>query len=187
MTGPDTEMEPIVARVLEGDLDAFAAIIRRYQQDVWRIAAFALRDVGATEDLTQQVFVNVYLNLKSYQRGRDLGAWIRTIARNQVRKEIRDAQRSEHKLRRYHQWLMTSLDRVGEPDDRSQELREALSRCREQLAPRTEEALKLRYEQALPFDRIADALGRTVAATRQLLSRARAALRQCVEKRMAHT
>ena len=181
------ELDAIVERVQAGELDAFAGIIRCYQQQVWHIAAYALRDVAATEDLVQQVFVNVYLNLGSYQRGRDLGAWIRTIARNQVRKEIRSNQRLERKLRRYHQWLEATLDRVGESDDPAQDLREALARCREQLAPNTAKALALRYEQAMPFDRIAEALGRTVAATRQLLSRARAALRQCVENRMAHT
>jgi RNA polymerase sigma factor (sigma-70 family) len=180
------EMEPVVERVLAGELEAFAEIIRRYQQEVWRIAAYALRDVAATEDLVQQVFVNVFLNLGSYQRGRDLGAWIRTIARNQVRKELRQDVRTERKLRRYHQWLESGLDRVGEEEE-EQGLREALARCREGLAPASAQAIALRYEQAQPFEQVAAALGRTVAATRQLLFRARAALRQCIEKRMAHS
>jgi RNA polymerase sigma-70 factor (ECF subfamily) len=184
MTKP--EMDAIVERVLAGDLACFAAIIERYQQEIWRIAVYALRDRAATEDLVQQVFVSAYVHLQSYQRGRDLGAWIRTIARNQVRKEIRSRQRHEHKLQRYQKWLETSLDRIAEQDDPAADMLEQLAKCREQLTPASQRAVALRYDQAMAFDEVAKDLGRTLAATRQLLSRTRAALRRCVEKRMAH-
>jgi RNA polymerase sigma-70 factor len=183
-------IDHIVARVRAGDLDAYAEIIRRYQHVVWRIASFALQDVGATEDLVQQVFVNAYESLQQYQRGRDFGAWLRTIARNQVRKQLRHSSRDERKLRRYHAYLTARFDdderHAEQAEEREESLRVALQRCREQLSAPATEALTLRYEQAKGFDAIAKALGRTVAATRQLLSRTRLALRQCIEKRIAH-
>lgn len=182
-------IDHIVERVRAGEVDAYAEVIRRYQHVVWRIASFALLDVGTTEDLVQQVFVNAYESLEQFQHGRDFGAWLRTIARNQVRKQLRQSSRDERKLRRYHAYLTTRLDddeRAGDTLQREESLREALQRCREQLSPPATKALSLRYEQAKGFDAIAKALGRTVAATRQLLSRTRLALRQCIEKRMAH-
>jgi RNA polymerase sigma factor (sigma-70 family) len=183
-------IDHIVERVRAGEVDAYAEVIRSYQHVVWRIASFALQDVGATEDLVQQVFVNAYECLEQYQRGRDFGAWLRTIARNQVRKQLRQSSRDERKLRRYHAYLTARFEEdeahAVEADQREESLREALQRCREQLSAPATEALSLRYEQAKGFDVIAKALGRTVAATRQLLSRTRLALRQCIEKRMAH-
>lgn len=183
-------IDHIVERVRAGEVDAYAEIIRRYQHVVWRIASFALQEVGATEDLVQQVFVNAYEGLGGYQSGRDFGAWLRTIARNQVRRHLRQRSRDERKLRRYHAYLAARFDgdevQAKEAERREQSLRQALQRCREQLSAPATEALALRYEQAKGFDAIALALGRTVAATRQLLARTRLALRQCIEKRTAH-
>lgn len=187
-----TEPEPIdavVARVTAGDVEAYAEVIQRYQGVAWRIAAFALRDQAATEDLVQQVFVSAYEHLASYQQGRDFGAWLRTIARNQVRKELRRQGRDVRKLRSYHAYLTARFERADEDELRAHEerLRQALARCREELAAPSQSALQLRYEQAQGFAAVAEALGRTVAATRQLLTRTRLALRQCIEQRMAHS
>lgn len=178
--------ERVLERVLGGEIDAYAELVRRHQDEVWRIAALALRDVAATEDLVQQVFVNAYLALPGFERGRDFGVWLRSIARNQVRKELRDSLRRERKLRRYHDWLLVDLERSEESERRMDTLREALARCREELAEPAGEALAMRYDRALSFEQIAAALGRTVAATRQLLTRVRLALRQCIERRMEH-
>ena len=181
-------MEQTVERVRAGQIEAFAEIVREYQHQVWRIAAHALRDVAATEDLVQQVFVNVYFKLDQYQSGRDFGAWVRSIARNQVRKAIRDGMRDARKQRLYGEFLAAGLEEEGaraSEQERQQALREALARCREHLSPAAAQALDLRYRRTLGFDEIAAALQRTVAATRQLLGRTRVALRRCVEQRMA--
>ncbi len=182
-----SENRRIIERVRAGHIEDYSSIIRQYQYVVWKIAAFALRDVGATEDLVQQVFVNAYLKLDQYDIERDFGVWIRTIARNEVRKALRHRVRQDRKLAKYQQWLEAHLDLLqGDelPDDHR---REALKHCRELLPPPAREALLLRYEQAQNFEQIATALGRTVAAARQLLSRARTTLRQCIEKRTAHS
>src|SRR6516164_2339442 len=60
------EADRIVAEVLAGDTQAFAEVVRLYQQDVWRIAAALLRDRDATENLVQQVFVDAYFHLDQY-------------------------------------------------------------------------------------------------------------------------
>ena len=188
----NTELEPIdavVARVTAGDVEAYAEVIQRYQEVAWRIAAFALYDRAATEDLVQQVFVSAFEHLSSYQQGRDFGAWLRTIARNQVRKELRRRGRDVRKLRSYHAYLAARFERADEAELRAHDerLRQALARCREELAAPSQSALLLRYEQAQGFAAVAEALGRTIAATRQLLTRTRLALRQCIEQRMAHS
>ena len=70
LTGPATpEADRIVAEVLAGDTQAFAGLVRMYQETVWRIAAALLRDRDATENLVQQVFVDAYFHLDQYARG----------------------------------------------------------------------------------------------------------------------
>ena len=72
---------------------AIAILVRLFQESVWRIAAAMLRDRDATENLVQQVFVDAYLHLDQYEPGTDFGAWIRTVARNRLRKDLRTASR----------------------------------------------------------------------------------------------
>ena len=185
-----------VAQVLAGDVEAYAALVQAHQAEVWRLAAYALRDRAATEDLVQQVFLTAYEKLDRYDPERDFGAWLRTIARNQVRNELRRTARETRWMRRYRDHVERRLERsagagvdgatgVDDVDAAAEALRAHLAECRKELAEPAQRALSLRYEQSQGFDEIAEALGRTVAATRQLLTRVRLALRRCLEARRA--
>src|SRR5262245_26009853 len=82
-----------VARVQGGVRRAFVTIVNRHQREVWRIVARMLGDRRATENLVQQTFVNLYTGLGGYQPGNGLRHWLRTIARNAVRDELRRTSR----------------------------------------------------------------------------------------------
>lgn len=174
-----TGADALVERVLSGRLEAYAEIVRLYQRDVWKVVTAMLHDAKVSEDLVQQVFVNAYTHLEQYQRGSDLGVWIRSIARNQVRQELRSRSRETRRLQVYRRHLVERLNDEGRGQE---ELSEALRRCREKLPAHSAEVLDLRYGQALSFERIAAGLGRSVEATRQLLSRVRLMLRDCIER-----
>jgi len=182
-----TTTDSIIDRVLGGDVDAFGEIIRRHQEEIWRLVSFAMKDRATTEDLVQQVFVDAYFHLGRYEPGRDFGRWIRTVARNRIRKELRRSLREIQRYRAYHRHLLERLDRDPESDRREEELREALVRCRQGLSPDVSRAIEMRYGESRTFEDIARALGRTVAASRQLLQRVRLALRRCVEERLARS
>lgn len=175
------ETSEAIRRVKAGEIEAYAHIVRHHQRDVWRVVASALRDAEGSEDLAQQAFINAYMKLDTYQEGADFGAWIRTIARNLVRNELRRRGREDHRMRHYHRWLAARHENAAEAERAERELSQALRRCREELAPTAARALELRYEQGEDFGAIAAELGRTVAAARQLLQRVRAALRRCVD------
>jgi RNA polymerase sigma-70 factor (ECF subfamily) len=180
----ETEALRAVESVRAGRVEDFALVVRHYQQDVWRLAAWALRDVSGTEELVQEVFVKAYLALDSFRADGDLGAWLRTIARNQVREELRRRAREDRRLKVYGEELAARLvdeASAAAAEDRAGRLREALSRCRQKLADDAAQAVRLRYEDALGFEDIAARLGRSAAAVKQLLVRARLALRRCVE------
>jgi len=187
MTG---NVKSAIDAVLGGRIEAYAEVVRAYQSDIWRVVAYALRDVSTTEDLVQQVFVSAYMGLERYDTDRDFGAWLRSIARNLVRNEIRRGVRERGALRTYRESLAARLgddEATGREEARMEGLRGALEKCREGLSPDAGHALDLRYARSLDFGRIAEALGRTVAATRQLLSRVRLALRRCIEERTARS
>lgn len=180
----DTEkpVEIIIEKVLSGEIEAFSEIVHSYQKNVWQVVAWSMRDVEATDDLVQQTFVNAFQKLHTYQKGRDFGSWLRTIARNLVRNEMRRSTRENKNLRHYHQWLEQRMENHEEAEHHEEILRQLLRKCKEKLSETASRALIMRYEKALGFEEIAESLGRTITATRQMLSRVRLSLRECIEE-----
>jgi RNA polymerase sigma-70 factor, ECF subfamily len=179
-----TDTERIVARVLGGELDAYAEIVQAYQQDVWRVVAAMLLDTQQTEDLVQQTFVNAYRHLDRFEPGRDFGRWLKEIARNLVRHELRTRCREDHRLELYRRHLLSACDDPAVTDTEDH-LAGVLARCEQKLPVEAAELVNLRYRRALDFGQIAAQIGRTVEATRQQLARIRLALRDCIQKQLA--
>ena len=179
------EADRTVEDVLRGNTEAFAALVRLFQESVWRIAAAMLRDRDATENLVQQVFVDAYFHLDQYEPGTDFGAWIRTVARNRLRKEFRTATREDRRLEAYRQRLAERLRaEANENQDDSDRYIAALRGCREYLPPRDAEMLQMRYERGLSFEEIARQQGQTPEAVQRMISRIRFRLRDCIQKKL---
>ncbi len=180
----DEEIDRVIERVRAGDTAAYREVVRHHQRDVWRVVAFALSRPEETEDLVQQAFVLAYQQLDRFERGRDFGAWLRGIARNLARAELRRRAREDRRMDRYLHYLEAQAPDDRGPDTREERLRRALAECREHLPESAKEALALRYDRAWSFASVARALGRTVAGARQLLQRARLDLRHCIEGKL---
>jgi RNA polymerase sigma-70 factor (ECF subfamily) len=179
------EADRIVTEVLGGRIEAYAGIVRLYRRDVWRVVAALLRDAQQTEELVQQVFVDAYAVLSRYETGRDFGAWIKSIARNLVREELRRRDREARRLQLYRNHLEARLRDDATDEQHAQRLSEAQAACRERLADTARQALDLRYGESRSHEEVAAALGRSVEAVRQLLFRVRVVLRDCIEHRLA--
>jgi RNA polymerase sigma-70 factor (ECF subfamily) len=183
-SSPTPEADRVVRRVLAGDTAAFADLIRMYEAEVWRIAATLLRDWAATESLVQQAFVDAYTHLHRYQLGTDFGAWVRTVARNRLRKEYRTLSRDERRLAAYREQLAERQRAEGPAHDDSDLYLVALRGCRDELPDDEAALLRLRYESGLSFEAIAAKRGLTPAAVQRAISRIRFRLRACIEGQM---
>jgi RNA polymerase sigma-70 factor (ECF subfamily) len=62
-------------------------------------------------------------------------------------------------------------------------VREALSKCLEQLKGRSKRVIELRYRRGMKSSRIADEMTLSAGAVRMLLCRVRQGLRRCIERR----
>lgn len=170
-----------VGRILRGETDLFADLVREHQEAVWKVVSAMAGDFKSAEEIVHQAFVNAYLHLDQFDRAADFGAWIKGIARNLVRHELRSRLREGRLLELYR-------DRLSEePERRDDRAAEALRDCRQKLPDRGAEAIDLRYAQALGFEEIAARLGKTVDAARQHLLRLRLLLRDCIQKRLAES
>jgi RNA polymerase sigma-70 factor (ECF subfamily) len=182
-----SEVDALVRRVRGGEVEVFAELIRRYEQPVWRVVAAMLQSIDESRELLQQVFVDAYLNLDQFRLGEDFGLWIKAIARNCVRKELRRLARESKRLHVYRERLLQRLQDDMASERHTQAYLEALSACREQLPERSADVLDRRYGQGKTFEQIAQELEVTQAAVEKLLSRVRLALRDCIQLRLAQT
>ena len=81
-------------RVKRGDRAAFAELVEKYKQPVMNFVFRSLRDEAETEDVAQNVFLQVYKSRARYQRTAKFSTWLFTIARNLCLNELR--RRSRH-------------------------------------------------------------------------------------------
>src|SRR6266403_1695815 len=84
----------LMLRVKQGDMGAFADLVDKYKQPVMNLAYRMLRDATESEDLAQNVFVQVHRSAHRYQVASKFTTWLFTIARNLCLNEIR--RRSRH-------------------------------------------------------------------------------------------
>jgi RNA polymerase sigma factor (sigma-70 family) len=181
--GP-ADVDEVIRRVLGGETALFGIIVRTYSPDVLRIVILMLADRVLTENIVQQTFVNAFEHLHEFRQGEDFGPWVRTIARNLVRDELRRSTRERGRMARYRSYLLSKLASDDRGEKREQLLADVLGSCRSKLSALAARALRLRYEEELPFNDVAAAIGRSPDATRQIVTRARMALRQCMQEQM---
>lgn len=171
-----TSTDPIRS-VLDGQLDRFEELIAASHESVWRCVAGIGLDRETTRDVVQEAFVEAYRQIDTFDPDKDFGAWVRGIGRNLARKEIRRRSCHYRHQERYRQHISQRFEKAEEPDERLA----ALRRCRERLNPDARAVIDRYYAEDQPIDGIAASLKRSAAATKQLLWRARMALRKCIE------
>lgn len=86
--------EELVALSLEGDGEAFGALVGRYRPLVFSIITARLSDVRDVEDEAQETFALAYIRLRTLKEPARFSAWIARIAANRaygrIRREARE-------------------------------------------------------------------------------------------------
>jgi RNA polymerase sigma-70 factor (ECF subfamily) len=127
----------IIRRVQKGDVDAFSGLVHKYHRNLLAYIHGIVEDGHLTEDIGQEVFLDVYKSLPDFnpERGTPFLAWLYIVARNRCISELRNRGRMEnvpveefHHLtaaedtaemkllgREAHQVLISSLKQLPEP------------------------------------------------------------------------
>jgi len=83
--GDTCEDFAIVARVRQGDREAFAVLVSRYQRMVLSLAMRMTQDRDAAQDVTQATFMNAFRRLDTFRGDASFKTWIYGIALNECR------------------------------------------------------------------------------------------------------
>jgi RNA polymerase sigma factor (sigma-70 family) len=183
---PQPRDEDLVRAALGGDQRAFATLIERHFGLVYVIALGRLGDPDTAEDLAQEVFLRVFLHLKTLREPRHFAAWLSRMTRNLAVNWLRSRQRSSRLV------AMVPLDALGgEVADRSgkggremaieREQDESLRQAITSLAPDERDAVLLHFAEGLTQVEIAERLGVTQSTISRRLTRALASMRGLLE------
>lgn len=171
-----------MAHTDDDDRRAFEALVIEHHV---RVRAF-VRSLGVdpdwVDDLAQEAFLSAYRDWNFFDESRDFGRWIRAIALNLVRNEIRkDARRRRLLHTRLTELL---LSRLPEPAERSEPLAiDAVRACLDELAPTSRRVVLGRYRDGVAASQLAEQLETSAANIRQMLVRIRRQIKRCVETR----
>jgi RNA polymerase sigma-70 factor (ECF subfamily) len=163
---------------LSGAGDFVAAAWRADRAYLIDLAYRMLGDIGAAEDVVQEAFLR--LDMVEPGAVRDPRGWLTVVTSRLCLDRIRSAQnRREHPSDTA--WLDSALSAsqqtVVDPADRvtlDEEVSEALLILLQRLSPAERVSFVLQDVFQLPFDQIAEILGKPTATCRQLAKRARA-------------
>lgn len=172
-------------KAIELDSSFTGLVSEQHQQLRGFVRALGV-DSDWVDDLAQEVFLVAWRERNSFDRQQDIGKWLRGIARNLVRNELRKDQRRQRIMHAgLAELLANKLDTDSQVADWERCRMPALRDCVEQLAPKSRQIVAGRYDDGWKAPDLADHLGMTPAAIRQALMRIRQQLKRCIELRMA--
>ncbi len=162
----------LVSLAQGGDGEAFGRLYDHYVSMVHRYVYYRVGDRATAEDVTSETFVRALRRIDSLSfQGRDVGAWLVTIARNIVLDHVKSS--------RYRLEVTTAdmrdADRATDGPETAvlaKLTNEALLACVQQLSGEQQECIALRFIQGLSISETAEIMGKKDNAIKALQHRA---------------
>lgn len=162
----------MVRRAQQGDAEAFGELYDHYVPLVHRYVYHRVGDRATAEDVTSETFVRALRRIDSLSfQGRDVGAWLVTIARNIVLDHVKSS--------RYRLEVATAdmrdADRATDgPEDAvvAHLTNQQLLACVRQLGSEQQECIVLRFIHGLSVAETAQVMGKKDGAIKALQHRA---------------
>lgn len=162
----DTEL---LQHHLDGDSEAFGALIRRFRRELFNFLARFTGDPAMAEDVFQETFLQLHLSAATFDTSRRLKPWLFTIAANKARDAMRRSYRrraapldatvagSSDEVTTYADLMPSD---IPAPDESllNLETRQAVQNIIQQMPENLRTVLLLSYFNEFPYKEIADIL-----------------------------
>lgn len=158
------------------------ALFIEHQPLVRALALAIVRDFDLASDVIQEVFLTVTRKADQFKLGTNFPAWITTITKFKAREALR---RPPVRFETLSENTLNALCAADPSLDDFERRVHHFEHCLSELAPQARRIMEMRYQGAHLPTFIARQLGQTVGSVKVTLSRARAVLRACVERKLA--
>lgn len=171
---------PDVSLAQAGDLNSFTRLINGYRQTVTGIALAIVKDLDASEEVAQQVFIHVWQQLQTLREPASFLPWLRQITRYRAYNYLRD-----HKIKQKvsGEEAELLLEQFADPTAnvaenlQRDEQNAVIQQLIDQLPEDSREIVLLYYREEQSSQQVAALLGLSDANVRKKLSRVRELLK----------
>lgn len=164
----------LAEKILNGDKAALESLFNDHRHKVYRICLGYVQDRDNAEDLTQEVFIKVMLNIGQFKGQSKLSSWICRIAINLSLNFLR-----QHKKRLFQTDLSEADSLISEEQEISRlQINKSLRKAIQKLPERQKMVFILSQSLDMSYAEIAETAGISLSSVESLLFRARKNLRQ---------
>lgn len=175
----DASDKATVAKVIDGNVDAYADIMARYETKLHRYVTYLIHDQATAYDVVQETFIKAYQNLQGFNSSYKFSSWIYRIAHNEAMNAVK-------KMRQVSDTDIDELPEVGyDPhiDDSLDKdiLKAHVHGCVAKLEPKYREVVQLVYFEQMKYEEVGEVLHVPTSTVGVWLSRAKAKLKEICE------
>lgn len=175
------DLDALLRRVAQRDVDAFAAFYDQTRTRVFGLVTRVLRDPGYSEETTQEIYLQVWRNAADYNpsAGSPL-SWLLTVAHRRAVDRVRSEQAGADRESRYGAATVEpSVDHVADRVIDNDEYRQVTD-CLGALTDKQRECIQLAYYDGLTYVQVSDRLSANLATIKSRMRDAIRGLRNCL-------
>lgn len=168
-----TDESELIARILDGDIERYGALVDRHKDALFRHCFYIMRDEDLAEDMAQEAFVRAYEQLARFDAEKgSFKTWLTTIATRLCLQYLR----RERTVSLDYEDMIESRHPTPTQDAIDQELHDAVLR----LKPQYRTVISLHYWQGYSYEEIAMVMDAPVGSVRGWLHRAKKQLKEAL-------
>ncbi len=171
-----SELE-LVRKSQKGDTEAFAELVRKYQQIVFNISYRFMRDTNLAEDMAQESFLKAFKHIKGFRGDCAFSTWLYRVTCSVCLTEL-----NKRKKRAEVELQPNTPTGSVEAKVSEYEIAEKVRKCVTYLSDRYATVLTLYYLNGISYEEIAEIMDVPVGTLKTWMFRARKQLRKIVEK-----
>jgi len=174
MTDPETENDAPDAT------EQVQLLFVRHENSIRAFVRALQPSLSDADDVMQETFLTISRKAASFELGTNFVAWACGIARLKVLENFRQRKRANV----LSEAAIVALTEDAPSPESLQEREDALAGCLDTLTPKMRDLLWRRYSRRQSSTEMAEAAGMTSTAVRVALSKARVALRDCINSQL---
>ena len=150
----------LIDKILAGSIDDYAILIDRYQEKLQSALCFYCQSRSDIEQFLHETFVKAYSKLSTFDHAYKFYPWLKMIAINLLREEIRKNNSLSAREAKYLQEQLTLEEENGEEGFKL----DALKGCMGELEQSQKELMELRYWTKCSIESLAGQLQKKPSA-----------------------
>ena len=182
-----TEDKILIRQVLDGDTEAFAGLVSRYEKQVYGLCLRMVSHPEDARDLAQEAFLRAWRGLPFYKSEASFSIWLYRLTSNVCIDFLRQQKRrptASLTVGDEEPVEMEVPDDSPTPEEQTlhREERTAVAAAFSRLDEEARLALTLRVTEDLPYEKIAEILNLKIGTVKSRIARARMQLRKILSE-----